>query len=80
MQERISLPKQKSPIRAIRMMCVECNGGSSIQDCKELIRDCAATACPLYEFRMGKNPYHGLAKSNDGLHKTRGQGGKFESS
>ena len=61
MPERLALPKQKSPARAIRMMCVECMGGQSVQDAKDLIRDCPVSACPLYAFRFGRNPYHARA-------------------
>jgi hypothetical protein len=57
MSKRVNLPKQKSPLKVIRMMCIECMGGDSIQDCKDLIRDCASKACPNYEMRFGRNPY-----------------------
>jgi len=57
MTKRINLPKQKSPLKAIRMMCIECMGGDTGQACKELIRECASTACPLHDFRFGRNPH-----------------------
>ena len=57
MSKRISLPKQKIPLKAIRMKCIECMGGDTAQACKELIRDCPAPDCPLYDFRLGRNPY-----------------------
>lgn len=40
-----------TPIQAIRQMCRQCTGNQLKQ-----IRDCTITDCPLYEFRMGKNP------------------------
>jgi hypothetical protein len=55
--ERLNLPKQKTPLKAIKSMCVECLGGPGTENLYALIRDCAAPACPLYEYRMGKNPY-----------------------
>jgi hypothetical protein len=58
MSKRVNLPKQKSPLKVIRMMCIECMGGDSIQACKDLIRDCASKACPNYEMRFGRNPYN----------------------
>ena len=57
MSERVNLPKQKKPLKAIRYMCIECMGGDSPQACKDLIRECASTTCPLHEFRFGQNPY-----------------------
>ncbi|WP_162685485.1 hypothetical protein [Roseovarius amoyensis] len=46
-----------SPIKAIRRNCVECAGGSEAE-----ARKCTATTCPLWPFRMGRNPFHGRAK------------------
>ncbi|NIQ01605.1 MAG: hypothetical protein GWM98_15470 [Nitrospinaceae bacterium] len=74
---RITLPKQKSPARAIRAMCIECMGGSGMQDAKERIRECAATACPLYEFRFGRNPFHTRKpKQQPAPPRTASQGGQ----
>jgi len=47
----------ESPIKAIRRNCVECSGGSEGE-----ARKCTATMCPLWPFRMGRNPFHGRAK------------------
>lgn len=41
-----------SPMKAIRLKCLDCCGGSS----KE-VKTCGAKDCPLYAFRLGKNPY-----------------------
>ena len=57
MSKRMNLPKQKSPLKVIRMMCIECMGGDNAQACKDLIRDCTSKACPNYEMRFGRNPY-----------------------
>jgi len=57
MTKRINLPKQNTPLKVIRMMCIECMGGDNAQACRELIKDCPAPACPLHEFRFGRNPY-----------------------
>ena len=57
MTERIKLKKQKSPLKAIRLMCIKCMGGGGPQAHKELIRECASTACPLHDFRFGRNPH-----------------------
>lgn len=44
--------KPGTPLKAIRAFCTECFGGSVRE-----IKNCTAPRCPLYEFRLGKNPY-----------------------
>jgi hypothetical protein len=39
------------PIGRIRMKCIECSGGR-LKD----VRECEITSCPLYPYRMGRNP------------------------
>ena len=46
------MEKITSPLKAIRCFCVECMG----EQVRE-VKDCTAPNCPLYAFRMGKNPY-----------------------
>ena len=56
------LPKKKeSPVKAIREMCIECVGGRDNAGYEEEITNCHSPMCALYEFRFGKNPYHGLS-------------------
>lgn len=40
-----------TPIKAIRAKCLECSGFQP----KE-VRECQIDTCPLFDFRMGKNP------------------------
>ena len=40
-----------TPVKAIKKYCYDCSGGS-----KKEIRECVITDCPLYVYRMGKNP------------------------
>lgn len=40
-----------SPVKAIRKFCVQCMGGQTRE-----VKKCTAKKCPLYFFRMGKNP------------------------
>lgn len=40
-----------TPIKAIRVHCIECSGGQN----KE-VKECPITKCPLYPYRMGKRP------------------------
>lgn len=41
-----------NPVKAIRAFCLECSNGSTAE-----VKDCPVFRCPLYPFRMGKNPY-----------------------
>ena len=40
-----------TPVQAIRANCIECSG-----DSKGEVRKCVIPRCPLYRFRMGRNP------------------------
>ena len=40
-----------SPLKAIRAKCIDCCGGS-----KSYIATCGIPDCPLYPYRLGKNP------------------------
>ncbi|HCE42812.1 MAG TPA: hypothetical protein DET40_04640 [Lentisphaeria bacterium] len=42
--------KPCTPLRAIRMNCLECEGGP------KGVRECIITGCPLHEFRLGHRP------------------------
>lgn len=48
-----------SPTKAIRAKCLDCAENEAE------VRKCTATACPLWPFRMGRNPFHSLAKAAD---------------
>lgn len=43
----------KSPLKAIRQYCIECMG-----DQVREVPFCNVKRCPLYPFRLGKNPYN----------------------
>lgn len=45
---------EKRPTRksAIRAKCMECSAGSSYE-----VRKCTVEKCPLWPFRLGKDPY-----------------------
>ena len=40
-----------TPIKAIRAKCLDCCCGQAYE-----VRMCPITDCPLYPFRLGKNP------------------------
>lgn len=48
-----SLPK------VIRGKCLDCVGGYEAE-----VRKCVLYNCPLWPFRMGKNPFHKMSKHN----------------
>ena len=39
-------------LRAIRLKCYDCSSYQSNE-----VKDCPVTTCPLYPFRLGKNPF-----------------------
>jgi hypothetical protein len=41
-----------SPLKALRARCLDCCAGSAHE-----VRLCTAAACPLWPFRMGRNPW-----------------------
>jgi hypothetical protein len=48
--------KCKSPLKAIREMCIQCMGAT--QNYSKLIKECASPNCPIFIYRFGKNPHH----------------------
>lgn len=53
--------RTKTPIKSIREHCIECSSGS-----KSEVFKCSLVDCPLYPYRLGKNPNR------------KGIGGKFQ--
>lgn len=54
--------KARSPLKAIKFFCRECMGmdrrkKSQVENV-ELVRDCVDPMCPLFDFRLGKNPFY----------------------
>ena len=45
------MPKINTPIKSIRLHCLECSGDSYTE-----VRECIIHECPLYPYRMGKRP------------------------
>lgn len=45
------MEKQVTPLKAIRLKCLECSAGS-----RKEVRDCGVVECPLLAFRFGRNP------------------------
>ena len=54
--------KASSPLKVIKFFCRECFGmdrrkQSQVENV-ELVRDCVDPMCPLFDFRLGKNPFY----------------------
>lgn len=49
----------KSLTKVIRAKCKDCCAGYEAE-----IRKCVQYDCPLWPFRMGKNPFHGRSKQS----------------
>lgn len=41
----------KSALKAIRAKCLDCSAGSALE-----VKVCAVPNCPLFTYRLGKNP------------------------
>ena len=41
-----------TPLKAIRLKCLDCSGDSADE-----VRKCVIPHCPLYPFRLGRNPF-----------------------
>lgn len=50
-----------NPLAAIRLFCLECMGGVRAE-----VDMCTAGECPLYNYRLGKNPYHEKRQLSEG--------------
>jgi hypothetical protein len=48
-----------SPLKAIRAKCIDCSNYDRTE-----VRKCIAANCPLWPFRMGKNPFDSRAVFN----------------
>jgi hypothetical protein len=53
-------PSKKSLLKSIREKCLDCCSNSHAE-----VRKCHITDCPLWEFRMGKNPFHKRTMTED---------------
>ena len=49
-----------NPVKAIRAKCIDCCCGSTAE-----VKECPAVKCPLYPFRLGKNPYRQRREMSD---------------
>ena len=62
--------KSKSPAKAIRLFCFECNGWDRRKKDSgkpfEFVKECVDPMCPLFDFRFGKNPFHSRAGKQAG--------------
>lgn len=55
-EELTELGHNRRPLLAvIRANCIDCAGGSEAE-----VRRCRLVACPMWPYRMSKNPFHRL--------------------
>ncbi|RJQ26664.1 MAG: hypothetical protein C4589_09485 [Peptococcaceae bacterium] len=47
----VEQPAHITPIKAIRKKCLDCSCGQAAQ-----VRGCQVKDCPLFAFRLGRNP------------------------
>lgn len=52
----VEYTRELTPMKAIRAHCRDCSGDSNAE-----IRECGIRTCPLWPFRLGKNP--GVARN-----------------
>jgi hypothetical protein len=45
-----------SPLKALRLRCIDCCAGSSLE-----VRLCTAVSCPAWPFRLSRNPWRAPA-------------------
>jgi hypothetical protein len=50
-QPDIEATDTPTPLKAVRLACLECCNGSALE-----VRECVATSCPLWTFRFGRRP------------------------
>lgn len=51
--------KQITPMKTIRLKCLDCTGNQPLQ-----IKACPCLECPLWKFRLGLHPYTERNKRN----------------
>lgn len=56
-----------NPVKAIRDKCIDCCCGSTLE-----VKECAVEQCPLFPYRLGKNPFRQKRKMTDEERKALG--------
>lgn len=64
---------KRALIKVIRAKCLDC-----AHDPSE-VRKCVSVSCPLWPYRMGKNPFHTRAKTANNPLSSNGRTADFES-
>ena len=49
-----------NPVKAIRDKCIDCCCGSFTE-----VKECAVESCPLFPYRLGKNPFRQRREMSD---------------
>lgn len=56
-----------NPVKAIREKCLECSNGQSSE-----VKYCPVEKCPLFPYRLGKNPFRQKREMTDEERKALG--------
>ena len=65
MIQRDKSKKRKTPVKAMREMCIECMGGRGSEDYRRRMKECVSVDCPIFAFRFGKDPNRSPNLSDD---------------
>lgn len=57
-----------NPVKAIREKCLECCCGSITE-----VKECTVERCPIYPFRLGKNPFRQKKEMTEEQRKAAGE-------
>lgn len=56
-----------NPVKAIREKCLDCSCGSTTE-----VKECVVEQCPLFPYRLGKNPFRQKREMTDEERKALG--------
>lgn len=56
-----------NPVKAIREKCIDCCCGSTLE-----VKECTVEQCPLFPYRLGKNPFRQKREMTDEERKALG--------
>lgn len=60
------MEEKQSPLKQIRLYCLQCVCGSSDE-----VKRCSIKDCPLWSFRFGKNPFRTVSEEQKEAFRSR---------
>lgn len=61
-----NMKEKQSPLKQIRLYCLQCVCGSSDE-----VKRCSIKDCPLWSFRFGKNPFRTVSEEQKEAFRSR---------